>query len=301
VAGRNDFHLSISYNDLTAAGLQDARRRRRAWTALAAGAAITAGWAVVGLPTVADALGGYANRPSEFNPPASSAVSAPADAAPIVWTLQPITDAGAKTHHKASARRVSGAGSDASGGAVCVRLCDGFFFPLGGAASAASAGAEAACASLCPDAPTALYMLSGGSDRIEDAVSPTGARYTALPVALRYRSTQDNTCTCRRNAGAIAMQRDETLRRGDAVMTALGFRVFRGLSRPPYAAQDFTALAASSLPATQRAVLATMERASVVRDLAPTAHIASATAAKPASPGNAKAIHWVGASAAAAD
>ena len=64
--------------------------------------------------------------------------------------------------------------------AVCVRLCDGFYFP-----SVVSSGGDEACASQCPDAPTAFYSMPAGSDKIDDAVSLTGAPYSALPVANR--------------------------------------------------------------------------------------------------------------------
>ena len=59
---------------------------------------------------------------------------------------------------------------------VCVRLCDGFFFPLTGA-SYDTASQSAACNSLCPDAPTEVYYKSG-SDRIEDSISEKGQPYT---------------------------------------------------------------------------------------------------------------------------
>ncbi len=109
---------------------------------------------------------------------------------------------------------------------VCVRLCDGFFFPVSSfQGSGEIASEEATCAGLCPDAPTALYFLPAGSDKIEDAASTSGERYTALPASLRYRTTRDGACACHR---AIAQNpsfwQDLTLRNGDAVMTSGGIR-----------------------------------------------------------------------------
>ena len=109
---------------------------------------------------------------------------------------------------------------------VCVRLCDGLFFPLSAAAGDV-ASQNAACNSLCPDAPTEVYYRNG-ADGIEGAVSAQGRPYTALPVSLRYRETSDNTCTCHRDVVAYAPLRDATLKHGDAVMTPAGFMVFRG-------------------------------------------------------------------------
>ncbi len=150
----------------------------------------------------------------------------------------------------------------ASGQAVCVRLCDGGFFPVSGHGDAASE--EAACVALCPDAPTALYHEQAGSDKIEDAVSTKGAPYSALPVALRYRTTLDATCACHRSrAQQLPIARDSTLRKGDYVMTANGVVMFAGGSkRAPYGASDFTALAGASIPAAQRAALMAIERVS---------------------------------------
>ena len=114
----------------------------------------------------------------------------------------------------------------AGGRAVCVRLCDGFFFP-----SATSSGGDEACAAQCPDAPTARYTEPAGSDRIEDAVSTHGALYAALPVANRYQTTLDNMCSCHRaRAGGYSksLLNDPTLKKGDVVMTPKGFVVFQG-------------------------------------------------------------------------
>jgi len=147
------------------------------------------------------------------------------------------------------------------GEAVCVRLCDGFFFPLPVAAH--DAGSQAAsCNSLCPDAPTEVYYRNR-SDRIEEAVSAKGELYTALPVSLRYRGTSDNTCACHRDGVAYAPLRDETLKRGDAVMTPAGFMVFQGVEGVAHAARDFAALAKASLPASQRGALQALERVSL--------------------------------------
>jgi hypothetical protein len=153
-----------------------------------------------------------------------------------------------------------------SGRSVCVRLCDGAFFPIASVAGHSDiASREESCSALCPDAPTALYLQPGGSDKIEDAVSTSGAPYTALPVALRYRTTADNTCTCRRTmAKKYPLLRDMTLRKGDTVMTANGFMVFQGSRHLPYAREDFVALAAASIPRDQRATLMEMERASAL-------------------------------------
>jgi hypothetical protein len=148
----------------------------------------------------------------------------------------------------------------ADGLAVCVRLCDGFFFP-----SATSSGGDEACAAQCPDAPTVRYTEPAGSDRIEDAVSTRGALYSALPVANRYQIKLDNTCSCHRSpirGYSDLLLNDPTLQKGDVVTTARGFVVFQGAKTGSIASSDFVALSqARSLPKDLRAILVDMERA----------------------------------------
>jgi len=165
---------------------------------------------------------------------------------------------------------------------VCVRLCDGFFFPESDAAGAGDAvNEQASCESLCPDAPVALYYQPSGSDNIEEAYSVGGQPYAALPVALRYRSTEDNTCSCHRSlATALAPLVDGTLRKGDVVMTSKGFLVFRGVEQANHTAKDFAALATAALPADQRATLRSLERVS----MAPQRGVTRSWAAAPAAP-----------------
>ena len=135
----------------------------------------------------------------------------------------------------------------ANGLAVCVRLCDGFFFP-----SATSSDGDEACAAQCPDAPTARYTEPAGSDRIEDAVSTHGALYSALLVANRYQTTFDNTCRCHRSLTpgySSSVLNDPTLRKGDIVMTPKGLLVFQGANTRTMTSSDFVALSqARSLP-----------------------------------------------------
>jgi len=145
--------------------------------------------------------------------------------------------------------------------AVCVKLCDGSFFPVNGADAH---GSQAACASQRPGAPTQVFFRASGSDQIEDAIASNGQRYAALLVAFRYRSTVDNTCTCGARGAresSVALFHDLTLRKGDSIMTAAGVRVFRGAHKPPYDMDDFIDLAQSSLPREARDTLMAMDAA----------------------------------------
>jgi len=151
----------------------------------------------------------------------------------------------------------------AGGRAVCVRLCDGSFFP-----SATSSGGDEACAAQCPDAPTARYTEPAGSDRIEEAVSTHGALYSALPTANRYQSATDTACRCHRSQArdySAAALNDPTLRKGDVVVTPEGFLVFQGAKTRSIKPSDFVALSqARSLPNELRATLLAMEHANAL-------------------------------------
>jgi Protein of unknown function (DUF2865) len=144
--------------------------------------------------------------------------------------------------------------------AVCVRLCDGFYFP-----SVNTSGGDEGCASQCPDAPTAFYSEPPGSDRIEDAVSLQGALYSALPVANRHQTSFDGTCTCHHSflrSYLADLLRDPTLRDGDLVMTDKGFAVFKSDKSRAVSAANFVALSQSpNVAKNWRAALTAMERA----------------------------------------
>lgn len=148
---------------------------------------------------------------------------------------------------------------------VCVRTCDGYFFPIGPVASEADwRRHEADCAGLCPDAKTQLFVEPAGSARIEDAVSRDGAPYTALATAFANRVSADKSCSCHRHPGeTFPLADDFTLRSGDSVMTASGILVFKGSGHMPFAQSDFVHLAQASLPRDKRAALAALERATL--------------------------------------
>ena len=151
---------------------------------------------------------------------------------------------------------------------VCVRLCDGFTFPLGAYRGESDrASHEATCHSECPGAQTALFLLSPGSEQITDAVNArTGKPYSSLPDAFHYTTVLDEACTCHPAAGnrIKSLLHDFTLRRGDAVMTARGFRVFHGAEQYPFRRRDFVALNKSpDIRNETRATYKAIERASL--------------------------------------
>jgi hypothetical protein len=103
--------------------------------------------------------------------------------------------------------------------AYCVRLCDGFFFPI---QPANAAGSAQLCNALCPGSSTKVFY---GSE-IKHSVGADGARYAALTNAFAYRKQMAPSCTCNGKdhygLAAVAIGTDPTLRAGDMVATREG-------------------------------------------------------------------------------
>jgi len=88
--------------------------------------------------------------------------------------------------------------------AVCVRTCDGSFFPVSYSAGGGRFDSlQQMCSALCPNAEVSLYTYSPSAD-IEQAVSITGTPYMDSPNALKYRQTFDSSCSCRKRGQSWA-------------------------------------------------------------------------------------------------
>lgn len=79
----------------------------------------------------------------------------------------------------------------------CVRLCDGYYFPISFSTPRHKAGQDASeCASRCTGE-TRLFVASSPNGEINAAHDLTGRAYTALPNAFLYRKRYISSCTCR--------------------------------------------------------------------------------------------------------
>ncbi len=83
-----------------------------------------------------------------------------------------------------------------AGKTICVRTCDGYYFPVSLRPGTPSDEGDEICQALCPAAPTRLYALRG--PEVADAVSSEGETYDELPNAFLYRKRFDPACFCRR-------------------------------------------------------------------------------------------------------
>ena len=105
---------------------------------------------------------------------------------------------------------------------VCVRTCDGYYFPISYATNASRfAQDEKACQRLCPAAEVMLFSYPTQGADITQATSTSGQPYTALPNALKYRTEFNPSCSCKRpgQSWADALGKDEAVEPGDVVVT----------------------------------------------------------------------------------
>lgn len=124
----------------------------------------------------------------------------------------------------------------------CVRLCDGFAFPVGRAGIGDEGAQEAACRLACPQSQVALFTMPKGAKDFSEATRG-GVNYSALPTAFSYRESYNAACTCRpkgQTQSAAALLSDFTLRRGDLAMTRIGVRHFDGSNRFPHQSANFS-------------------------------------------------------------
>jgi hypothetical protein len=81
---------------------------------------------------------------------------------------------------------------------VCVRSCDGFYFPISFATvQSRFADDERTCKSLCPASEANLYSYRNPGEDINQAVSISGQPYSSSPNAFHYRQAFDPACSCR--------------------------------------------------------------------------------------------------------
>ncbi len=102
---------------------------------------------------------------------------------------------------------------------ICVRSCDGYFFPISQYGSNSRLASDSdLCHASCPGAEASLYIQPNDRE-VDGAVSATnGQPYTALPTAFRHRTTIDATCSCR----VAGKNWAETLADAERIMDVIG-------------------------------------------------------------------------------
>lgn len=149
--------------------------------------------------------------------------------------------------------RRMGSAAASSGQLVCVRTCDGFYFPVGAGGTSDRSVAEFMCQTSCPGATTKVFARHG--EEIENAVGSDKSLYRKLAAALSFRKAVSPTCTCHKPgvaARSAPVYDDPTLRAGDVIVVDGRAVVFKGGAQRPYSERDFAALEHSALPSEAR-------------------------------------------------
>jgi hypothetical protein len=81
---------------------------------------------------------------------------------------------------------------------LCVRTCDGYFFPISFSTSQDRfQDDEVTCQRMCPAADVQLFAHRNPGEDMNNAVSTTGQLYTQIPNAFKYKTAWDAACTCK--------------------------------------------------------------------------------------------------------
>ncbi|GIK81782.1 MAG: hypothetical protein GHHEDOFH_00899 [Pseudorhodoplanes sp.] len=108
---------------------------------------------------------------------------------------------------------------------ICVRTCDGFYYPISFATTSARFDEdERVCRRMCPAAEVLLFSYRNPGEEVSQAVSAGGRLYTELPNAFKYRQEYNPACSCRRAGESWAealkgLDDRSTLDQGDIVVT----------------------------------------------------------------------------------
>src|SRR5262252_10586767 len=164
---------------------------------------------------------------------------------------------------------------------VCVRACDGFYFPISYSTVPSRFADDArACQRQCPAAEAELYSFRNPGENMEQAVSVTGQPYTSLANAFRYRKEIIAGCSCRRpgQSWAEALKNADdptTLESGDIVVAAQNAKALSQPKQPgkPTSAtaptQPGTVVAPPATPASPMASAGTDASKRSVRTVGP--------------------------------
>jgi hypothetical protein len=85
---------------------------------------------------------------------------------------------------------------------VCVRLCDGYYWPISFATSPEQFARDAAVCERSCSSSARLFVYRNPGQQPEQMVDLAGRRYARLDTAFNYRTTYDAGCQCRPEAWA---------------------------------------------------------------------------------------------------
>ncbi|MEH2535314.1 hypothetical protein V1274_006323 [Bradyrhizobium sp. AZCC 1614] len=168
---------------------------------------------------------------------------------------------------------------------VCVRTCDGAYFPVSFATvQARFQDDERTCKALCPAAEANLFAYRNPGEDINQAVSINGQPYSSLPNAFKFRTEFNASCSCKpagqtwSEALKSVDDRAAVEQQGDIIVTEESARRMqqRGQSKaappPKKGAAPAGTTAAAPAPATAPAdtTAATNDKDKPIRTVGPT-------------------------------
>ena len=154
---------------------------------------------------------------------------------------------------------------------LCVRTCDGFYFPISYSTMPGKfAEDEKVCQAMCPAGEVMLFTHRNPGEDVNQAVSVSGRNYTDLPTAFAYRKAFNPTCSCKGVgqtwADALKHLDDQTVERGDILVNEERARV---LSQPQTDAQGRPIRPTKSAPAAAKGTAAPAPNATATEEKTP--------------------------------
>lgn len=132
---------------------------------------------------------------------------------------------------------------------VCVRLSDGYFWPISYSTMPEFVGNDAQqCQAMCPNTPVDLYFYDNPGQEPEQMRNMAGSPYTALPTAFSYRNQFDKSASCTvapRSDGTVTVA---TADQGGRTMLDIAGQNFPMPMRDPRGVVPVTAVAAAPSP-----------------------------------------------------
>jgi Protein of unknown function (DUF2865) len=140
---------------------------------------------------------------------------------------------------------------------VCVRTCDGFYFPISFATVPSRfSDDERTCKNLCPAAEATLFSYRNPGEDMNSAVSINGQPYSSSPNAFHYRTEFNPSCSCKAAgqtwSDALKNIDDKaSVEQGDIIVTEeRAKKMSQAPAKPSTVAQKKGAAAAADAPAT---------------------------------------------------
>ncbi|MBB5049087.1 hypothetical protein HNR60_003861 [Rhodopseudomonas rhenobacensis] len=138
---------------------------------------------------------------------------------------------------------------------VCVRSCDGFYFPISFATVPGRfPDDEKTCKNQCPAAEATLFTYRNPGEDMNQAVSINGQPYSSSPNAFRYRQEFNPSCACKAagqtwSEALKGIDDKGSVEQGDIIVTEeRAKKMSQPLAKPAAASKKGAAPAAAAAP-----------------------------------------------------